>query len=85
MLKYYCENYDKRLGGEFCEIYDENLKRIDVFKGVSQVDGLIRIGRKHSVDSALYEVEPLNDDFVILKRRNDEAVITAAEAFRGDK
>ena len=83
--RYYLVNYDSRLGGDYCEIYDENLIRIDIIKGSNKIEGLTQIGRKNSSTSYLYDIEPLNDKFVILKNRDDEAVIVAAEAFRGDK
>lgn len=79
--KYYLSSYDSRLGGDYCEIYNDNLDRIDIIKGKNSVDGLTEISRRHTIDSFLYETEPLNDEFVILKKRDDLATIAAASSF----
>ena len=76
MEKYYLANYDSRMGGDFCEIYDEDLNFVRSVKGATSVQGLKEITKRMSPVSAFLETEPLNDQFDLVtgerKLRRDQ-------------
>lgn len=63
MERYYLANYDSRMGGDFCEIYDENLNFVRTERGVASIPGLTQITKKTSPVSAFLVTEPLNENF----------------------
>ena len=67
--KYYLVNFDARMGGDFCEIYDEDLNFVRSVRGVTSVPGLARITKRTSPVSAFLETEPLNDQFDLVVGR----------------
>ena len=79
---YYRVCYDRRLGGDCCEVYDNDLNLIEVVRKATSVDGLIRIERKNSTISHLYETSDINDKYVLLKDRLPGAATAAASAFK---
>lgn len=66
MEKYFYYNYDQRMGGNYCEIYDENLELVRIVKGVMKIPELQRIAKKNDVATALLITEQLNEKFVLV-------------------
>ena len=82
MKKYYLTNYDKRMGGDFCKIYNEKLEKVETVRGVSKIDGLEQIAKAGSITAALYDVEDIGGGFVRLVNRIDGAAEAAAQSFK---
>lgn len=80
MKKYYLANYDRRMGGDFCEIYNVDLERVEIVRGVCKIDGLQEIAKRGSITAASYEVEDIGGGFVRLVRSIDGAAPLAAAA-----
>lgn len=71
MEKYYFHNYDRRMGGDYCEIYDADLKMVRTVKGASEIDGLQEITKRKSTVAALQKTEPLNNEFSLVVGRHE--------------
>ena len=80
MEKYYYHNYARSMGGDYCEIYDENVNFVRTVKGVSKIENLQRITKRTDIATALLITEPLNDTFQIVKghhKMTDEQIRNA--------
>ena len=64
MEKYYAVGYDRRLGGDYCEIYDENGKRVRTEKGATSVPGLVEVLKKSDPVKAFYITRELTPELL---------------------
>lgn len=70
MDKYYITKYDDRLGGYYFEVYNENLKCVNIVRGSKNAKGLERIIRKRDLSKdkelLLFDTEDIGKGFVKL-------------------
>ena len=64
MEKYYAVRYDSRLGGDYCEIYDETGKCVRIERGVSEMPELIEVLRRSDPTKAFYKTRELTPDLL---------------------